>query len=77
MENDKISNISKQNIISLCYYRKNVKVPAMKKNVLSNFVVADRNGKFLKFSPEITQHYLPLGNLTGVLRFIRPMVNYT
>lgn len=49
----------------------------MKNYVLSNFVAADCNKKYLKHSTEFSQHYVPLGNISGVLRFIRPMRNYT
>jgi len=45
--------------------------------LLSNFVCADKNCKILKFNSNLPQNYLPLGNITGVMRFIRPMINYS
>lgn len=44
---------------------------------MSNFVTVDRFGKILKIDSKIKQHYLAMGNISGVLRFIRPLVSYS
>lgn len=41
--------------------------------MVSNFVIADRSGKFVKVDLKQKKQFIPLGNMNGVLRFIRPM----
>lgn len=65
------------NSISLCYYRKNIKASHVNKSILSNFVTVDKNGKILKSNSSLKLRYLPLGNISGVLRFIRPLMSYS
>lgn len=74
---EEIGEPQRKNPISLCYYRKNIKTNHVNKSLQSNFVVADRTGKLIKTNLELRQYYLPLGNVTGVLRFIRPLANYS
>lgn len=44
--------------------------------MLSNFVTVDRPGRVFKVNSHLKQYYLALGNIVGVLRFIRPLTNF-
>ena len=65
------------NSISLCYFRKNVKATHTNNAFQNNFVIMDRNNKHLKSTPQNKTYYIPLGNVSGIFRFIRPLANYT
>lgn len=72
-----IGQAQKPTQISLCYYKKNIKTSHISKNIMSNFVTLDKFGKVLKINSQIKQHYLPMGNISGVLRFIRPLASFS
>ena len=58
---------------SLCYYMKNIKAnPAQVTK--SPFVLSDKQGKIIKNNKNSSSlFYIPIGNLEGVYRFIRPL----
>lgn len=72
-----VGELNRKNPISLCFYRKNLKTTHVNKTLQSNFVTADRTGKVIKVNLLQKQHYLPLGKLSGVLRFLRPLAHFS
>ena len=70
-----IGAVQNKNKGSLCYYMKNIKANSAQMTK-SPFVLSDKQGKVLKHSKDVNcaTFYVPIGNLEGVYRFVRPLM---